>query len=74
MRPISSTGDGDCLYNSLAIILFGDEKLALYLKNLTILELHRNWQAYIPILQFVSIAQDMDMLYNEVVLKHCKKG
>lgn len=39
-----NTGDGNCLYNACSIALCGGETMAVYLRCLTSIELHRNAQ------------------------------
>ena len=44
--PLRSTGDGNCLFNSISQLLCGSEKLAIELRLRTVLELVSNFNYY----------------------------
>ncbi|KAL3859403.1 hypothetical protein ACJMK2_009626 [Sinanodonta woodiana] len=41
-NPITTTGDGNCLYNAISILLLGNESLATQLRYLTCIQLEKN--------------------------------
>ncbi|KAL3889926.1 hypothetical protein ACJMK2_002243 [Sinanodonta woodiana] len=45
-NPITNTGDGNCLYNAISILLHGNESLATQLRYLTCIQLVKNMGAY----------------------------
>ncbi|KAL3875906.1 hypothetical protein ACJMK2_033811 [Sinanodonta woodiana] len=45
-NPITTTGDGNCLYNAISILLFGNEALATQLRYLTCIQLVTNMTTY----------------------------
>ena len=44
--PLTSTGNGNCLFNSISLLLCGSEKLANELRLRTVLELAGNFNFY----------------------------
>jgi hypothetical protein len=47
LRVLSSTGNGNCLFNSVSILLCGSERLHAVLRLLAAAELIRQWERYL---------------------------
>ena len=59
-RCLRSTEDGNCLYNSISLLLQGNELSSGRLRQLVALELDRNIDNYIDSLQILSVEKDID--------------
>jgi hypothetical protein len=62
LRVLHSTGDGNCLFNSVSILLCGSERLHAVLRLLTAVELIRRWERY--------LGRSSAALHPEVIRMH----
>ena len=44
--PLQTTGDGDCLFNAVSILLYGDAHMSIVLKYHTCVQLVSNTETY----------------------------
>ena len=69
-RPISTTGDGNCLFNAASFLLCGNESLATELCLRTLIEMTNNKEFYLRMCRdFASFAD-----YDEAILDCAKDG
>ena len=60
---VESTGDGNCLFNSVSIGLIGDESLGTFLRLITVLHAVQHFDHYMEAVSFGCILPSWDLIH-----------